>query len=221
MSARFNIGDTTRICDFGCGPGLYTTLFAEKGANVTGIDFSRRSIEYAKNTAVEKNLEIDYILEDYLKLTTDKKFDLITFIYYDLCPLNPEQRKIIFKKFYEYLEADGKIILDVLSLKHYNKANEKSTYEYSEQDGFWAANPYYVFSNTFKYDDEKVLLDKYVLFEKDRTRKIYNWLQCYSFESLKKELKENGFRVVEHYSDVSGAHYQPDSTEIAVVIEKM
>ncbi|EDN71815.1 conserved hypothetical protein [Beggiatoa sp. SS] len=42
MVSRFNIGSGTRICDFGCGPGLYTTSFAKKGAAVTGIDFSNK-----------------------------------------------------------------------------------------------------------------------------------------------------------------------------------
>ena len=28
-----------RVCDLGCGPGLYTERFASKGAEVTGVDF--------------------------------------------------------------------------------------------------------------------------------------------------------------------------------------
>ena len=28
-----------RLCDLGCGPGLYTRRFAACGANVTGVDF--------------------------------------------------------------------------------------------------------------------------------------------------------------------------------------
>ena len=32
------------ICDLGCGPGLYTQRFSNKGAAVTGVDFSARSL---------------------------------------------------------------------------------------------------------------------------------------------------------------------------------
>jgi len=35
------------ILDLGCGPGLYCRRFAQAGMTVTGIDYSRRSIEYA------------------------------------------------------------------------------------------------------------------------------------------------------------------------------
>ena len=41
---HFCIAESTRIADFGCGPGLYTTRLARKQAQVTGVDFSKRSI---------------------------------------------------------------------------------------------------------------------------------------------------------------------------------
>ena len=43
IASRFDIGTGTKIADFGCGPGLYTARLAEKQAEVTGIDFSKRS----------------------------------------------------------------------------------------------------------------------------------------------------------------------------------
>ena len=36
----------------------------------------------------------------------------------------------------------------------------------------------YAFVNTIKYEDEKVLLDKYTIFEQNKeVRIVYNWLQ--------------------------------------------
>ena len=58
---------------------------AEKGASVTGVDFSERSIRYARESAAEKNLDIDYINMNYLDFRTDVQFDLITMIYCDFC----------------------------------------------------------------------------------------------------------------------------------------
>ena len=42
ISSQFHLDKSKSICDFGCGPGLYTTRFAERGSQVTGIDFSKR-----------------------------------------------------------------------------------------------------------------------------------------------------------------------------------
>lgn len=219
--SRFNVGPKTKICDFGCGPGLYTIQLAENGANVTGVDFSERSIQYAKSIASQKNIKINYLLQNYLQFESTVKYDLITLIYEDLCTLSPKQRKTLFKIFYKSLKENGAILLDVLSENHYNTTNEKTTYEYSPGNGFWAPDPYYVFLNTLKYEKEKVILDKYTLFGETFAKEVYNWLQCYSYDSLRKELEDNGFRIVEHYSDVSGTPYSKDSKDIAIVAKRI
>lgn len=36
------------LLDLGCGPGLYAERFSSVGYTVTGVDFSKRSIAYAK-----------------------------------------------------------------------------------------------------------------------------------------------------------------------------
>src|SRR5690554_1332934 len=45
-----------KVLDLGCGPGLYAAHLAEKGLQVTGIDYSRRSIAYARQYANEHHL---------------------------------------------------------------------------------------------------------------------------------------------------------------------
>lgn len=220
MVSRFGIGVNTRIADFGCGPGLYTTLFAEHHADVIGIDFSRRSIEYARKTADEKGLNIAYYQENYLEFETEKRFDLITLIFCDFCALSPSQRKTLLTTFYTLLKPTGSVVLDVHSLNTFNKIEEVATYERNQLDGFWSPDEYYGFLNTFKYHREKVTLDKYTIIEKTRTRVIYNWLQYFSRDSLSREFEDNGFEVKAFYSDVAGSAFSPDSTDMAIVAGK-
>ena len=220
MTARFGIGRNTRIADFGCGPGLYTIRLAEKGADVTGIDFSSRSIDYARKRAKEKQLEIDYVHQNYLELKSDKKFDLIMMIYCDLCPLSPGQRKVMLGKFRDLLDDGGFVVLDLCSLSTFSQKTETVSYGHRLLDGFWSSEDYYGFLNTFKYEDEKVILDKYTIIEKTGTREIYNWVQCFSRESIRKEFEDSGLKIIEFYSDVAGTPYRDDSMEIAVVAKK-
>jgi 2-polyprenyl-3-methyl-5-hydroxy-6-metoxy-1,4-benzoquinol methylase len=84
--SSFGIDANTIVADFGCGPGLYTTQLAEKNANVTGMDFSERSIRYAKETAARKGLNIDYVCQNYLEFETGKRFDLIGKMNYRVKP---------------------------------------------------------------------------------------------------------------------------------------
>ena len=52
MGEHFNLARHSRVIDFGCGPGLYTSRIARLGADVVGIDFSSRSLEYARSRAL-------------------------------------------------------------------------------------------------------------------------------------------------------------------------
>ena len=220
ISDRFNLNSNSDIIDFGCGPGLYANRFAEKEIKVTGIDFSKNSIDYAKQIASNSDLNVNYIHKNYLNFETDKKYDLITMIMCDFCALSPNQRKIMLDKFMNLLKPDGKVLLDVYSLNYFDQKDELSTYEFNHLNNFWSPDDYYCFINSFKYNDIKVTLDKYTIIEKKRTRVVYNWLQYFSMESLKKEFEENNLIINDIYSDVSGKDYDSRSLEFAVVSGK-
>lgn len=216
----FNVGNKTKIIDFGCGPGLYTTELAKKKADVTGIDFSKRSIRYARKVSRQKKLLIKYISKNYLRYNTNSRFNLILMIMCDFCALSPSQRNLILTKFYKFLEPGGHVLLDVYSLNAFEERVEQSTYEANLLNGFWSKNKYYGFLNTFKYMKEKVVLDKYTIIEKNSTRKFYNWLQYYSTNNLKKEFGKHGFVIENIYSDVAGAPFKSKGLEFAVVAKK-
>jgi len=220
--SHFNIvNNKSVIIDFGCGPGLYTTRFAEAGASVTGVDFSERSIRYAENTAKVKGLNIDYFLQDYLEFSIDKSFDLITMIWCDFSALSPRQRVNLLQTFCKILTDDGVVLLDVDSMMRFRNASEEKTeYEFSPTGGFFCPGPHHVFSSKYKYEQQNVLLDKQTIISENRELELFHWAQCYSLESLRDEFNKNGLQIVESYSDVAGTPFTEDSSVIAVVAKR-
>ena len=93
-------------------------------------------------------------------------------------------------------------------------------YHLNEAIDLSSPDDYYCFVNTFKYDKEKTTLDKYTIIEESRKRIVYNWLQYFSRDSLRREFEENGLRVTQLYSDVAGKTLVSESTEIAIVANK-
>jgi len=221
IASEFDIGRDFKIADFGCGPGLYAASLAKRGANVIGIDFSKRSIEYAKELAVREKLNVSYVNQNYLEFETEDRFDLVLMIMCDFCVLSPTQRKGILRKFHGILKPSGSVLLDVYSLSAFEQKEEVATYEVNQLNGFWSPNKYYGFLNTFKYDEEKVALDKYTIIELDRNRKVYNWLQYFAPEDLEREFIEAGFSVKGFYSDVAGTPYDRKLSEFAVIANRM
>ncbi len=95
IATRFHVNQGTRIADFGCGPGLYANRLGKLGAHVTGIDFSKRSIDYARGVATDQGLRVEYVNRNYFDFETDAQFDLIMMIMCDFCALSSSQRTTI------------------------------------------------------------------------------------------------------------------------------
>jgi len=139
----------------------------------------------------------------------------------DFCALSPTQRRKTLSKFHTFLKPGGFVLLEVYSLKAFEQREETAVYEANLLNGFWSPNEYYGFLNTFKYERKKVVLDKYTIVETDRTRTIYNWLQYFSPEELKREFVECEFEVEDFYSDVTGLPFDSKSKEFVVAARKM
>lgn len=218
---KFNIDKDSDIIDFGCGPGLYTLPLAKTGAKVTGIDFSENSLAFARKNAEENKLNINYEHENYLDYNTEQKFDLITMIMCDFTALSPLQRKNILQKFRLLLKPKGSILLDVYSLEYFDSRQEKALYEFNQMNNFWSNQDYYSFLSTFKYNNEKVVLDKYTIYTEKEKKEVYNWAQCYTKESIIREFNNSGLIIEEFYSDVAGKDYTSKTSEFAVVAKIM
>ena len=221
MSGHFGLGNGKRVIDFGCGPGLYTSRLAACGAEVSGVDFSVRSIGYAREQAQHVGQDIVYHHANYLEFQPAGKFDLICMIMCDFCALSPAQRSIMLSKFARLLSVEGRLVLDVYSLEAFRLKQELVTIQEDLLDGFWSPSPYVGIMASFKYEAECASLDKYTIVEDGSQREVYNWLQYYSPETLEQELVDHGLVVESVLGDVAGSPYDPQSTEFAVVAKQV
>ncbi|MCG7923416.1 MAG: class I SAM-dependent methyltransferase [Candidatus Thiodiazotropha lotti] len=202
------------LCDLGCGPGLYTKRFSEHGAQVTGIDFSEYSLNYAKSNS---GGVVDYLQADYVVDQLPSGFDLITLIYTDLCVLSPEQRSILLRKMRGMLNPGGKIVLDVAGMGLLNGRQEVTLIEDRLMGGFWAAGDYVGIQKSYLYDEQHLVLDRYVIVEPDETWQIYNWFQHYTPQMIETELRNSGFAITELAGDLTGKPLVENSDLMGII----
>ncbi len=221
IATRFGLTADTAIIDLGCGPGLYTVRLAERGARVTGVDFSESSIAYARRAALQRGLSIDHVLCDYLAFDTDARFDLVLMIMRDFGVLGPGQRRALLARIAALLAPNGRVLFDVDSLAAFDRRAEEARYALDPDGGFWAPERAYGFVTTFKYEVERVVLDKHTIVERGRVRTVLDWHQHYSPGTLAAELADSGFEVEEVLGDVAGAPYDASTDEFAVVARRL
>jgi SAM-dependent methyltransferase len=208
-----------KICDLGCGPGLYASRMQQRGAEVTGLDLSETALAYAIGEARREGRRITYLRADYTRDDLPGDFDVFTLIGCDFCVLSPSQRQTLVRSIRDRLRDGGQLVLDVHSLRDFERVREGDVVEFRLMEGFWASSDYVGLKRTTRYEAEKVSLDRYLIIEPARTWEIYNWLQYFSPEALEQELSEAGFRIVHRAGSLSGDPLLPTSRILGVIAQ--
>lgn len=201
------------ILDLGCGPGLYSEIFAQRGHNITAVDFSENSIIYAQQQAREKNLDILYIKENYLDLNLqENQFDLVLLIFTDFGPLLPNEREQLLSMVQKVLKPGGMFIFDVLNDKNIEYKLSPKNWEVSAK-GFWKNKPYIALANSFLYKEEKVILYQHLIIDEQGNTDTYRfWNHFFSNTDLEEILLESGFNEISFHADIipSGDMYRSE-----------
>jgi len=191
------------ILDLGCGPGLYSEIFAKKGHNVTGVDISKNSIDYAKKSAHDKGLDIKYINASYLDIKLDAQtYDLVMIIYTDLGVLNPKEREGLLKMVFQVLKKGGVFIFDVLKDKELEQKISSKNWE-TAASGFWKNSPYVALSESFLYKEKKVILFQHIIIDSDENMETFRfWTHFFSEKDIKQMLERHQFIHIKFRDDI-------------------
>jgi len=209
-----------KILDLGCGPGLYSELLAQKGHQVTGVDFSKNSIAFATKEAQIKDLDIRYMNEDYTKLDLpENEFDMVMLIFTDFGPLLPEEREKLLKKVKHVLKPGGFFIFDVLNDQNIEGKLSPRSWEAAEK-GFWSEKPYLLLSESFLYEEEKIILYQQVVIEEEGTKIYRFWNHFFSSSDLGGILEKFDFKDFTFHQNVipSGDGYESKDVTFCVAI---
>ncbi|MBH1942135.1 class I SAM-dependent methyltransferase [Mobilitalea sibirica] len=207
------------LLDLGCGPGIYAELFTEKGFQVTGVDLSSRSIQYAKQSSSSKRLQINYHCQNYLDIVYNNEFDVVTLIYHDFGVLAPQDREKLLLKIQKALKPGGLFIVDTLSMKYYEGIKETTSWNYSDS-GFWSNRPHACISSVYRYDKSSSYVDQYIIIEKDCINCYNIWNHAFTTEELRNDLYGAGFQTVDFFGGVAGEAYSDAGQTICAVARK-
>lgn len=211
--------DYPLLCDIGCGPGIYAEKFARQGYYVTGIDFSKRSIDYAKNSALKQGLDIAYLYQNYLNMELNTAFDFATMIYCDYGALSTDDRKTLMQNVYSHLKSGGKFLLDVFSTEKYNSFLQTRTWEVCNNRRFWSNEKYVAFYGNYKYAPN-VTLEQASIIKDSGVFQYYIWNTYFTKETLISEAQEVGFKFRGVWADVAGSVYSDKAFTLAMLFEK-
>jgi cyclopropane fatty-acyl-phospholipid synthase-like methyltransferase len=210
-----------RVLELGCGPGLYCERLARCGLEVVGVDLSPNSIEYAKQSAREQGLPIEYVCLDYRRLDRDAEFDAAFLIYDDFGVLADVDRDGLLRRARRALKPNGAFVFDVLTANAPGESDGARTWSIST-GGFWKPEPYLELTQHFHYPEAAARVRQVLVLEADGQVSHYRiWQHCYSPETVAHVLQAHGFTVESIWGDLTGQSLAPDSPELGVVARRL
>jgi SAM-dependent methyltransferase len=207
------------VIDLGCGPGLYTQRFYDKGYHVTVVDWSERSIKYAEDTAESTGRKINYVMQNYLTIDYENVFDIAVIISYDFCVLSKSDRKLFLENVYKALKPGGKFIFDVTTVKEMT-TEESHRWDYHPDGCFMCGTPHICFHLDYRYDEDETTLAQVITMTENDCDCFHIWHHHFTEEKLLAELNAAGFADNDLYEDVTGKSYIKDGNFITVAATK-
>lgn len=216
LAERLDLDENSKVIDLGCGPGLYCKELASSGINMTGVDFSERSIDHAK-----ANDSSRYVMGDYLTLEFNDTYDAALMIYYDFDVLSDSDREKMLRKVYHLLNPGGFFVFDVLTPTHEEAGTETSHWKVYERGGFWHPGIYLELYQRYYYGDEHVKLDQHIIIDQEGNTSLYRiWHRFFTLTRITNLLRKHGFIVEDFFSDLKGNAYEIGSGSIGIIARK-
>lgn len=207
------------LLDLGCGPGIYAEEFHKLGYRVAGMDISERSINYARNSASEKNLPITYYCQNFLTMDFIEQFDIITMIFHDICSFSAEDRAKLLKNIYAALRPGGLLVVEVHTPQQFFGKKEHTSWTYSDS-GFFCAKPHLCLESFYRYDEDNTVLAQYIIATEQDVKHINVWHHMFTEAEFSRTLETVGFHIKALYGSMSGADYREDGKEMCFIAQK-
>ena len=208
-----------RLLDLGCGPGLYTSRLAAKDIKVTGIDISKRSLNYAIAQARKQNLDMEYRLLNFFDINYSAEFNAVMQINGELNTFSDVKLDELLGKLHRSLLPGGLLIFDVTTRALRLRAGLKNGWYFSNR-GFWRTGRHLVLEQGLDYAEENVWLDRYIVIDNNSMKVYHNWFHDYDLKTIRQVLKNAGFTIKYSWNDLAGTPYKAGGDWIAIVAGK-
>jgi SAM-dependent methyltransferase len=189
------------VLDLGCGPGLYAQRLADRGFEVTGVDFNAASIEYGRGRT---RGAVQYVFGDYAVEMPEGPFDLIVIIYLDFGTHLPQVQLRLLDMIRSRLRPGGRFIFDYLDADAAADHSQGRDWVASATVGFWAPGPHLLLTQRFVDEATRAQRINHTLFTESAIRSFDVWEHCFTGDSVREMVARAGFSHVALHRGVLG-----------------
>lgn len=210
------------LLDIACGAGDQSVEFALQGVNVTAFDISSRLIEYAKESAVNRNVSVNFYTGDMLKMSFENQFKAAVLLSHSFGFFNHDENKQVLRDTYKALKPKGCLLLDLMN--PYNLPKFMKTWTTLE-GGILLIEPHLLDAPAGVLRGRPATFidtanDRIVLMDEDAVSN--NDIRMYTALEIRAMLEEAGFKKIDFYGQnkLPRMQYSSDSERMVVIASK-
>lgn len=196
-----------RVIDLTCGPGLYATALARRGARVTGVDFSPASIAYARQLALDEGVgDLCTFVEADVRAWEPEPgaFDAAIFLYGQLAVFPRHEAVTLLHKAAAALRPGGRLCVELLNPARVDK--QDSSWWFTDDTGLWGGRPFLHLGERRWNAAEQASIERYFILhlESGAMDEITLCDQTYEVDEMAAMMRTAGFAKVTSYSGWDG-----------------
>lgn len=190
------------VLDVTCGPGLYAVALAERGCQVTGIDFGPAAIAYARELAAASGVakRCTFLQQDVREMVLPPaNFDAALLLYGQLAVFERSEAQALLATIAAALKPGATLAVELLNQARVDKAD--STWWYTDDTGLWGERPFLHLGERTWLPEEALSVERFQILdlESGALDEIVLCDQTYRTAEMGAMLREAGFSSVEVY----------------------
>lgn len=198
--SRLALTPGARVLDVTCGPGLYAVALAERGCQMTGVDFGPASIAYARLLAEERNVteHCDFVEVDVRQMAFDDgQFDDALFLYGQLSVFTVDEAGALLTKIAGNLRPGGRLVVELLTPDRLDKKD--GSWWFTDDKGLWGDAPFLHLGERFWLEEEQIIVERFYTLdlESGAMDEVILCDQSYSASEMVELMRSAGFSTVE------------------------
>ncbi|MCB0724379.1 MAG: class I SAM-dependent methyltransferase [Ignavibacteriae bacterium] len=199
-----------KVLDIPCGTGRISIPVAQRGYEVTGIDFNPNAVRIARERSSGMNIE--FVEGDMREISYREEFDLITCMWGSLGYFSDEENFNFFCSLYKALRPGGAAVFDTLTLESIMRI-------YSPTDTRKMEGGYLIEERKYDARNSRINVEWIFLRGKEEL-KVHSSIRIYTYKEHIDMLEKAGFTEFRSFGGFKGEEFTVNSRRLELIAIK-
>ncbi|MFO7991539.1 MAG: class I SAM-dependent methyltransferase [Thermoplasmata archaeon] len=211
------------VLELACGTGRVTVPMAERNIDITGMDISQEMLEFTRNKALKKGIDIDLVRGDMRDFSMGRKFNIIFIAINSILHLiENEEYEALFSSVREHLAEHGRFIFQIfnpdMNRLRMEPDEERTAADYDDPYGrgkvLITERSYYDTAEQVKH------LTWYYHIDEELETEVEWKIRILFPKEINALLKYNGFQIEKKYGNFDRSEFTDESEKQIIICKK-